>query len=328
MSTWKNQDLEHPMVSVVCLTYNHEKYIKDALNGFLIQETDFPFEVLVNEDTSTDDTAIILKEYEKKYQNIIKPIYHTVNEYSQDIDVFGNTVKRTKGKYIAICEGDDFWIDKNKLQMQVDFLEKNLEYSMCCHNAQVVNELNKISTICFYIGDAGTATIIDKGSFAESFFELGTDGRRNSSIRINAKNGGRTPLPAKSLNEILQKDRNIRSDVQMFMDGASIFSFTLKQVPKLVKNVLERNQKQMDDIDYFVFYQANVYILEYLRKKLKVENERFAYFIEDIGNTVSNSIPIVLSEKLKDETLYTKKHILLAGFGVGLSWSGCMLEKI
>lgn len=144
---WLNNNI---VVSVVCTAYNHEKYIKDALNGFLIQKTNFPFEVLVNDDASTDNTAKILKEYQEKYPNIIKPIYHEVNEYSQGIDIFGNVVKLAKGKYIAICEGDDYWIDENKLQMQVDFLENNSEYTMCFHSAKILNELKIKNDSCQY----------------------------------------------------------------------------------------------------------------------------------------------------------------------------------
>ncbi|MCR5125739.1 MAG: glycosyltransferase [Treponema sp.] len=129
IQNWGNA--ETPLVSVICCTYNHEPYIAQTLEGFLIQKTNFPFEVLVNDDASTDGTAKIIKEYEEKYPSIIKPFYHDVNEYSQGIDIFGNLVKLAKGKYIAICEGDDYWIDENKLQMQVDFLEKNPDYGLC-----------------------------------------------------------------------------------------------------------------------------------------------------------------------------------------------------
>lgn len=140
-STWQSSEIK---VSVICCTYNHENYIRDALNGFLMQKTNFPFEVLVNEDASTDNTARILKEYEEKYPQIIKPIYHDVNEYSKGIDIFGNVAKLAKGKYIAICEGDDYWIDENKLQMQVDFLEGNPEYGMCyTKTKQFVQNKNK-----------------------------------------------------------------------------------------------------------------------------------------------------------------------------------------
>lgn len=130
MQNWNG---EIPLVSISCITYNHEPYIVQALNGFLMQKTSFPFEVLVHDDASTDRTADIIREYEKKFPKIIKPIYQKENQYSKGFTAVTATwnVPRAQGKYIALCEGDDYWIDENKLQMQVDFLEKNPEYGMC-----------------------------------------------------------------------------------------------------------------------------------------------------------------------------------------------------
>lgn len=134
IKNWNSHDI--PLVSIKCLTYNHEKYISQALDGFLMQKTDFPFEIVVHDDASTDKTAEIVREYEKKYPNIIKPIYELENQYSKPgISINDIIFPYLKGKYIAICEGDDYWIDENKLQMQVDFLENNPEYGMCFHNA-------------------------------------------------------------------------------------------------------------------------------------------------------------------------------------------------
>lgn len=134
MQNWNG---EIPLVSISCITYNHEPYIVQALNGFLMQKTSFPFEVLVHDDASTDRTADIIREYEKKFPKLIKPIYQKENQYSKGFTSVTATwnVPRAQGKYIALCEGDDYWIDENKLQMQVDFLEKNPEYTMCFHNA-------------------------------------------------------------------------------------------------------------------------------------------------------------------------------------------------
>ncbi|MBQ9205639.1 MAG: glycosyltransferase [Treponema sp.] len=131
MKNWYMKNADVPLVSVICCTYNHEKYISDAIEGFLKQKTTFPFEVLVNDDASTDGTAAILHRYEKNYPNILKIFYHEINEYSQGVDIFGNLVRTARGKYIAICEGDDYWIDSDKLQLQVNFLEKNPDYGMC-----------------------------------------------------------------------------------------------------------------------------------------------------------------------------------------------------
>ena len=123
------------LVSICCLTYNHEAYLRDALEGFVSQETDFPFEVLVNDDASTDGTAAILREYAEKYPDIIRPFYQEKNLYSQGINIYDAVFYPVaRGEYIAACEGDDRWTDPHKLQLQVDFLDAHPEYSACVHN--------------------------------------------------------------------------------------------------------------------------------------------------------------------------------------------------
>lgn len=118
-------------VSVFCITYNHIHFIKQALEGFVTQKTNFPFEVVISDDCSTDGTKEIIEEYTKQYPDIIKPIYHShnVGSYQNFID----TANACKGEYVAMCDGDDYWIDKNKLQKQVDFMDTNKECSICFH---------------------------------------------------------------------------------------------------------------------------------------------------------------------------------------------------
>ncbi len=125
--------LNQPLVSIVCLTYNHEAYIRECLDGFVMQQTNFPIEIIVHDDASTDSTATIVKEYEEKYPHLFNNVYRTENWYSQGKDIWGYLfTQKAQGKYIALCEGDDYWTDPLKLQKQVDFLEKNPEYSFCC----------------------------------------------------------------------------------------------------------------------------------------------------------------------------------------------------
>lgn len=131
----KNEEI---MVSVICLCFNHEKYIRDALESFVRQKTAFKYEVIVHDDASTDKSAEIIKEYEKRYPDIIKPIYQTENQHSQGIKIVKTFVlPKISGKYVALCEGDDYWTDENKLQKQVDFLEDNPDFSVCVHNTEV-----------------------------------------------------------------------------------------------------------------------------------------------------------------------------------------------
>ena len=120
------------MVSVICNVFNHEKYLRDALEGFVMQKTNFPFEVLVHDDASTDKSADIIREYEEKYPEIIKPIYQTENQFTRGGKITRRfQIPRIQGKYVALCEGDDYWTDPLKLQKQFDFMETNPEYSMC-----------------------------------------------------------------------------------------------------------------------------------------------------------------------------------------------------
>lgn len=133
MANWKG-DSQKPVVSICCMAYNHEPYIEDALEGFLIQETDFPFEILIHDDASTDKTADIIREYEATYPNLIKPIYQTENQFSQGIKPNHDfNFPRAKGEYIALCEGDDYWTEKKKLQKQIKFLNENNDYTVCAH---------------------------------------------------------------------------------------------------------------------------------------------------------------------------------------------------
>ncbi len=121
-------------VSVLCTAYNHEKYIRKCLEGFVMQKTNFKFEVLINDDASTDNTAQIIREYEEKYPDIIKPIYQTENQYSKGIKITLNILSPLiKGKYVAFCEGDDYWCDENKLQAQFDIMEANPDCKMSIH---------------------------------------------------------------------------------------------------------------------------------------------------------------------------------------------------
>lgn len=132
MSGWEG-DLGAPLVSVVCITFNQEKYISEALDSFLAQRTSFPFEVIVHDDCSRDRTRSIIEEYVALYPNIIKPVFQRENQFSQGKRPTFLASKYTKGRYIALCEGDDYWIYENKLEKQSNFLEKHRDYSATTH---------------------------------------------------------------------------------------------------------------------------------------------------------------------------------------------------
>lgn len=132
-----------PLVAIRCITYNHEPYLRDALEGFVMQKTDFPFVAVVHDDASTDGTAAIIHEYAERYPDIILPIYETENQYSKrdgSLDrIMLSAFESTNAKYYAWCEGDDYWIDPLKLQKQITFMEENLGCSMCFTNCIAID---------------------------------------------------------------------------------------------------------------------------------------------------------------------------------------------
>lgn len=127
-----------PLVSICCMTYNHENYIRQCLDGFVMQQTNFPIEILVHEDASTDNTAKIVKEYEIKFSGLFRCVYQTENQFAKQNTLVNIMFPMSRGKYIALCEGDDYWTDPEKLQKQVDFLEANPEYSICFHEIMIL----------------------------------------------------------------------------------------------------------------------------------------------------------------------------------------------
>lgn len=132
-----NTKINEPLVSIICVCFNHEKYIEQALMSFVNQKTSFAFEVLVHDDCSTDKSAQIIKKIAKKYPKIIVPIFEKENQYSKGKKIYKIMEPYVRGKYVAICEGDDYWCDDDKLELQVSFLEKNKEYVASCHKTSI-----------------------------------------------------------------------------------------------------------------------------------------------------------------------------------------------
>ncbi len=124
------KDASKPVVSVCCITYNHQKYIRDCLDGILSQETDFDYEIVIHDDASTDNTLAIIKEYQQQYPKLIKVIAQKENVYSKNLNPISFALPHCEGDYIALCAGDDYWCDNEKLRTQKDFLEKNKDYSI------------------------------------------------------------------------------------------------------------------------------------------------------------------------------------------------------
>jgi len=171
-------------------------------------------------------------------------------------------------------------------------------------------------------GDAAAATLISTEGFAEVLnFSLGTDGSGYQNLIIKS---GALRMPERTNEVKWDESGNPISDDFLYMNGTEIFNFTLESVPLLVEDVLKKNGLQKEKIDLFVFHQANKHMLNFLRRKIKIEESKFYYCMENVGNTVSSTIPIALKEAQKENIL--KGNMLLAGFGVGYSWGGVVLR--
>jgi 3-oxoacyl-[acyl-carrier-protein] synthase III len=178
----------------------------------------------------------------------------------------------------------------------------------------------------FLFGDGGVAAIIEKNEkYQKSYFSLHSDGSRESLIKINA-GGYRNPSSADTVKEkVVDEFGNIRSEEQGYMNGADVFNFVIREIPKDFKSLLELSNTDISSIDYFLFHQANTYINGYLMKKLKLDSEKVPSSIQKFGNTSSVSIPITIVSELNKE-LKTNKKLLLSGFGVGMTWATAIMN--
>jgi len=174
-------------------------------------------------------------------------------------------------------------------------------------------------------GDAGAATLItsEKGFCELDNFVFGTDGKGAENLIVKQ---GDLRYPVSSENEDISDEfGNVRNDKNLYMNGTEIFNFTGEFVPQLTNSILEKSNLSKEDVDLFIFHQANKYMLNHLRKKIKIDEEKFFIAMEDCGNTVSSTIPIALYEAQKQEKLTAVNNVILAGFGVGYSWAACNL---
>jgi 3-oxoacyl-[acyl-carrier-protein] synthase-3 len=178
-------------------------------------------------------------------------------------------------------------------------------------------------------GDGAAATLISGASKTDRSligpFVYGTDGKGENNLIV--PNGGmRSPFKTVQEKTVTDNNGNIRTQNNLYMNGSEIFTFTLKKVPEAVRQLLKKTNKKMEEIDYFIFHQANKLMLEHLRKKIKIPLEKFCLAYEDVGNTVSSSIPIALKKSLECGKIKSGDLIMLVGFGVGYSWGATLIE--
>ena len=187
--------------------------------------------------------------------------------------------------------------------------------------SKIVNRRDKVDWPLY--GDAGTATLIEKGDFGQSTFLLYTDGSGENALKIHG--GMRNPITPESLVEREQEEGNIRNDLEVFMDGMDVFNFAISKVPKSVKQLLKETGKTIDEVDYLVFHQANRFMMDFFVKKLKIAPERVPYCIHKYGNTSSASVPLTISSELSGK-LDGRNTVILSAFGAGLSWGSAIMQ--
>ena len=187
--------------------------------------------------------------------------------------------------------------------------------------SKIVNRRDKVDWPLY--GDAGTATLVEKGDYGDATFMLNTDGSGEEVLKIYA--GMRNPVTPESCVEREREDGNIRSDLEVFMDGMDVFNFAISKVPKSVKQLLKETDHSIDDVDHLVFHQANRFMMDFFVKKLKISPERVPYCIHKYGNTSSASVPLTISSELNGR-LDGDNLVLMSGFGAGLSWGSALMN--
>ncbi len=188
--------------------------------------------------------------------------------------------------------------------------------------SKITSPFDKVNAPLY--GDAGTATLIEKGDFADSHFILCSDGSGRNAVIIPAGEY-RNPTTLDNLKEVEMEDGNIRSGHQIFMDGMDVFNFALSVVPKSIKEMMNTVQITLDDVDHVVFHQANKFMTDFFAKKLKYPLNKVPYCIDRYGNTSSASVPLTIVSELRTTDL-DEKTVILCGFGAGLSWATALVE--
>lgn len=178
----------------------------------------------------------------------------------------------------------------------------------------------------FIFGDAGVAAIIEKNNnIGSSFFSLNSDGSKSDLIKIDAGGYRKQSSEETVIEKVVDEYGNIRTDEHGYMNGADVFNFVLREIPKNIKKTLAFAETTADNCDYVIFHQANKFMNDYLAKKLKLDKTKVPSTIEKYGNTSSVSIPITIVDQLKNK-LNGSKKILLSGFGVGMSWASAVIQ--
>lgn len=188
--------------------------------------------------------------------------------------------------------------------------------------SKTVSQKDKVSTPLF--GDAGTATLISKGDFPEAVFSLHSDGSGSDVIKM-PYGGYRNPSCQEGFEPKTDREGNIRTGEQFFMDGMDVFNFGMKVEPKDIKDLLKECNLTIDDVDLLIYHQANKFMTDFFSKRLKISPDKTPYCLEKFGNTSSASIPLTIVSELKEGYL-NRQRVIVSGFGAGLSWATALID--
>ena len=181
-------------------------------------------------------------------------------------------------------------------------------------------------SVAYLFGDAGTATLLERDAGAAPMnYITGTDGSGGVHLQVEA-GLFRKPSSEITRTQTVREGGNVRNDEQLFMNGAEIFNFTIREIPSLIRSTLEQAQWSLNDVDAVVLHQANQFMINYLAKRMKLPPEKVVLALEEYGNTSSASIPLAICAQLKDRLSKGRMKLLLAGFGVGFSWAAAAIE--
>lgn len=293
------QDIE---VTVYCLVYNHEKYLRDALEGFVSQKTSFRYKVVVHDDASKDNSAAIIREYQSRYPDVIFPIIQIENQYSKGISpLYQYIAPIIEGKYVATCEGDDYWCDNNKLQKQYDYMESHKNCSACVHNTlyydvRTGNKYNRFPEDCSQILDK---RIVFQGG-GRAFHTSSLFMRREyvfTPPELSVKYSGDYPRAVFLA---------IKGDIYYFKDVMSVYrmnvpgswSMTNSQIRQI--DTLEAVISMLDNADRYSEYKYHTIIEEIIREKrfdllvAEKKNKEAIRIYHDIFRKLSNKTKIDL----------------------------------
>lgn len=266
------KEIVNPVLSVACLTFDHENYIREALDSFLMQETDFPYEIVIYDGGSHDNNRKIIQEYQEKYPDMIRYIFPAADPGF--VKSFYELLMSCSGKYVAVCEGDDYWTDRYKLQRQVDFMEQHPDYSMIFHAINLYDQNSgTISIPKERIGFSGNIPVADLITKGGGYVPTLSMVYRNTALYPFPQWMSETPVGDYPLTLVLASKGN----VYHFEDVMGVYRINRKGAWTLSINTSQRMKKivqetacYMDAFDAWTNYKYTKYIQQ--KKRINTKN--------------------------------------------------------